>query len=133
MSKLEKLPSLQENARHLEETIQKKHADKAAEEAKANEIRESLRSRRAYLDKCDTKLVELEAMKAQLEEKIARWRTSRAQYSEQLFKELSIVEKLQLTVNDTQAEIKKVTFESEDRILEYHRTLLDIASLGRWL
>ena len=133
MLKLEKLPLLQATARQLEEVIQKKHVDKAAEEAKANEVRESLRSWRAYLDKCDIKLAELEAMKAQLEEKIARWRTSRAQYSEQLFEELSIAEKLQQTVNNTQADIKKVTFESEDQILEYHRTLLDIASLGRRL
>lgn len=41
--KMESLPSLQTNARQWEEIILKKQADKAAEEAKANEVREKLR------------------------------------------------------------------------------------------
>jgi hypothetical protein len=133
MLKMELLPPLQANARQLEEVIQKKQADKAAEEAKADELREKLRERRTYLIKCDTKLAELEVLKAEIEKKIASWRTSRALYSERLVQEISIAEGLKRTINDSQADIKKTTFESEDRILEYHRALLDIASLGRRL
>lgn len=64
MLKMESLPPLQADARQLEEVIQKKQADKAVEEAKANEVWEKLYERRAYLIKCDTKLTELEAFKA---------------------------------------------------------------------
>ena len=133
MLKMESLPSLQANAHQLEEVIQKKQADKAAEEAKVDEVRQKLRERRAYLIKCDTKLAELEVLKADLEKKIASWRTSRALHSEHLIQEISAAEGLRRTINDAQADIKKTTFKSVDHLLEYHRHLLDIASLGRRL
>lgn len=131
--KMESLPSLQAHAHQLGEVIQKKQTEKAAEETKANEVREKLRERRAYLIKCDTKLAELEILRAELEKKIASWRTNRALHSQQLVQEISIAEGLRRTINDAQADIKKTTFESEDRLLEYHWALLDIASLGRRL
>jgi type II secretory pathway component PulM len=131
--KLESIPSLQENARQMEAIIQKKHADKADVEAKANEVREQLCARRAHLDKCDSKLAELEAFKADLEKKIANWRTSRACHSEKLVQEVSVAEGLMQALTDAHADIKKTTSDSEDQILEYQRTLLDIASLGRRL
>lgn len=133
MLKMELLPPLQANARQWEEVILKKQADKATEEAKANEVREKLRERRAYLVKCDAKLAELEVLKADLEKKIDSWRTSRALHSEQLIREVSAAEEMRRTINDAQTDIKRTTLESEDHLLEYHRAILDIASLGRRL
>jgi chromosome segregation ATPase len=133
VTKLETVPLLQENVRQVEETIQKKQADKADVESKAIEVREQLRERRAYLAKCDSKLAELEAFKANLERKIADWRASRACHSEKLVQEVSVAERLMQTLTDAHVDIKKTTFDSEDQVLEYQRTLLDIASLGRRL
>ncbi|KAK9919787.1 hypothetical protein M0R45_028365 [Rubus argutus] len=133
MLKMELLPPLQANARQWEEVILKKQADKATEEAKVNEVREKLRERRAYLVKCDAKLAELEVLKAELEKKIDSWRTSRALHSEQLIREVSAAEEMRRTINDAQTDIKRTTLESEDHLLEYHRAILDIASLGRRL
>jgi hypothetical protein len=131
--KLETVPLLQENARQLEEVIQKKQADRANVESKAIEVRGQLRERRAHLAKCDAKLAELEAFKADIERKMAEWRASRAFQSEKLVQEVSVAEGLMQTLADAHADIKKTTTDSEDRILEYQRTLLDIASLGRRL
>jgi predicted nucleic acid-binding Zn-ribbon protein len=78
-------------------------------------------------------LAELEALKADLEKKIADFRSSKSHHSEKLVQEVSIAEGLRHTLQRAQAEIKKTTLEAEDKILDYQKTLLNIASLGRRL
>jgi cell division septum initiation protein DivIVA len=133
VTKLEAVSLLQENARQLEELIHKKHADRADVETKTIEVRDQLRERKAHLAKCDSQLAELASFKADIERKIAEWQASRARHTEKLVQEVSVAEGLMQALTDAHVDLKKTTSDSEDQILEYQRTLLDIASLGRRL
>jgi chromosome segregation ATPase len=131
LTKLDSLPSLQQNAQQLSAVVQQQTVRRSALEAKDAEFREQLQKRQANVTVCDRKLAELEAFKAELEKKIDKCRINKAKQSEYLAEEISVAENLRQTLAKTRDSVKQATFEAEDKIVEYQRTIVDITSLGR--
>lgn len=127
------LPSLQQSTHQLNTVVQGHIVQRDLLETKTIEFWERLQKRREYIATCDKKLAELEAFKAEIQKKIVAYQCSRAQHNEYLAKEVSIAEKLKQTLAKTRVDVKKTTLQAEDKIVEYHWTLLYIASLGRRL
>lgn len=99
-------------------------------ETKTNEFQEQLQKWRTDISTCDKKMAELEAFKVEIEKNIAAYQTNKTRHNECLAKEVSIAEKLRQTLAKTRNDVKKTALEAIDKILEYQRTLLDIACLG---
>jgi chromosome segregation ATPase len=129
--KLDTLSPLQQAAQQLSVVFQQFNARRAALEAKNAGIREQLQKRRTNIVTIDAKLAELETFKAEVEKKIAACHSNKAKQNECLAKEISVAENLKQTLATTRNQAKQANLEAEDKIVEYQRTIVEIASLGR--
>lgn len=114
----------------MEAIIHQQTAQRAALEVKPTSSKSNFKHGE-HIAACDKKLVELEAFKAEIEKKIQACQTSKARQSECLAKEIPIAEKIKQSLEKTKNDIKQTTLNSEGKILEYQRAVLDIAFLGR--
>ena len=133
LEKMDALPPLRQGALQMEAIIYQKTTQRAALEAKAKEFKEQLQVRRTHIAACDKKLAELESFKAEIEKKIQACRASRDRQSENLTKEIPLAEKVKQSLEETKSEIKQATLNSEGKILDYQKAILDITFLGRRL
>ena len=132
-AKLEALPTLGQKAHNLSKVVKKYSAAYAELEKKHAANRKCLQHRQAQVAGCDEKLASLEAMRVDLEKKFAYYRQQKVEESELLANEVSAAEQLEQTLAKTQEDLTQATFEAEDQIVEFQKTVLDISSLGRRL
>ena len=131
LAKLDALPLLEQAAQQVTTAVQKHTARRAALEARNIACKDQLQKRRTFITECDKKLTELENFKAEIEKKIRACQANKAQQSAHLAKEIPLAEKLKQSLAEAQKDVKRVTLEAEEKIVEYQRSLVDIASLGR--
>ena len=132
-AKLDALPSLEKSVCELSKTVQQYTTAQADLEKKDAVNRERLQQRRTNVNICDQKLANLEAMRIDLEEKIAAFQQKKAEQNELLAKEISAAEQLKQTLAKTQESLTQATLEAEGQIVEFQKTIVDISSLGRRL
>lgn len=133
LDKANMLPTLQQAAHQSSDEVTQQLTQHANLEEKANQYQEKLHKRREDIATFDEKLAEFEAFKVTIEAKIANLHAQKSQFNECLGKEVSDAEELMTTLNHTRSAVKRTTFQAEDKIIEYQRTMVEIASLDRRL